>query len=134
MEGNLSFKPINVSNALEILQRDLSSNQMSPEIIKDLGEIFIKHMYMKEYEADKGGSGNISEVDEEVSQVNASLNVFSIDSETKNIAVDEEKINQNTMINQMTEQQLEFNEELEKRKLMKYLTLGWYIHTYCLTE
>ena len=134
MEGNLSFKPINVSNALEILQRDLSFNQMSPEIIKDLGEIFIKHMYMKEYEADKGGSGNISEVDEEVSQVNASLNVFSIDSETKNIAVDEEKINQNTMINQMTEQQLEFNEELEKRKLMKYLTLGWYIHTYCLTE
>lgn len=125
MDGNLSFKPINVANALDILQYDLTENKMSPEIIKDLGEIFIKHMYMKVYENDK------TDEDKEVSQINESLNVFSVN-DNENITVENKNIDQNTMINQMTEQQIELNEELEKRKLMKYLTLGWYIHTYCL--
>lgn len=38
------------------------------------------------------------------------------------------------MIDQMLKVNAEFNEEVEKRKLMKYLTTGWYIHTYCMTE
>lgn len=50
---NISFKPINILNALQHLQDDLSSKQMSSEIIKDLGEVFIKHMYIKEYENNK---------------------------------------------------------------------------------
>jgi len=130
---NISFKPINILNALQHLQDDLSSKQMSPEIIKDLGEVFIKHMYIKEYENNKENID--TKEDQEVSEINSNLEVFSLsDKNEKNIIIDEKKNNQNNMIDQMLKVNEEFNEEVEKRKLMKYLTTGWYIHTYCMTE
>lgn len=130
---NISFKPINILNALQHLQDDLSSKQMSSEIIKDLGEVFIKHMYIKEYENNKENID--TKEDQEVSEINSDLEVFSLNDENKtNILIDEKKNNENNMIDQMLKVNAEFNEEVEKRKLMKYLTTGWYIHTYCMTE
>jgi hypothetical protein len=131
MDTKLTFKPINILNALEILQQDLEDKKMSSEIIQDIGEVFIKHMYTKEYE------NNIESVtenkkasdllDNEVSVINEEI----INSEEDN-EEDEIIINENEMISDLTKKQVNFNEEMEKRKLMKYLSLGWYIYTYCM--
>jgi len=130
MDTKLTFKPINILNALEILQQDLEDKKMSSEIIQDIGEVFIKHMYTKEYE------NNIESVtenkkasdllDNEVSVINEEI----INSEEDN--EEETIINENEMISDLTKKQVNFNEEMEKRKLMKYLSLGWYIYTYCM--
>jgi thymidylate synthase len=131
MDTKLTFKPINILNALEILQQDLEDKKMSSEIIQDIGEVFIKHMYTKEYE------NNIESVtenkkasdllDNEVSVINEEI----INSE-EDINEEETIINENEMISDLTKKQVNFNEEMEKRKLMKYLSLGWYIYTYCM--
>jgi hypothetical protein len=132
MDTKLTFKPINILNALEILQQDLEDKKMSSEIIQDIGEVFIKHMYTKEYE------NNIESVtenkkasdllDNEVSVINEEI----INSEEDINEEDEIIINENEMISDLTKKQVNFNEEMEKRKLMKYLSLGWYIYTYCM--
>lgn len=130
MDTKLTFKPINILNALEILQQDLEDKKMSSEIIQDIGEVFIKHMYTKEYE---NNTESVTEnkktsdlLDNEVSVINEEI----INSEEDN--EEETIINENEMISDLTKKQVNFNEEMEKRKLMKYLSLGWYIYTYCM--
>ena len=130
MDTKLTFKPIKILNALEILQQDLEDKKMSSEIIQDIGEVFIKHMYTKEYE---NNTESVTEnkktsdlLDNEVSVINEEI----INSEEDN--EEETIINENEMISDLTKKQVNFNEEMEKRKLMKYLSLGWYIYTYCM--
>lgn len=105
MEKNsfkLTFKPINISKAIHILTQDLNNDQMSDEIIQEIGETFMKHMFYKVYE----GNENL----------------------TDNTLISEEQVINNESENKSNV----FNELQEKKKLMKYLVLGWYIYNYCL--
>lgn len=113
----LSFKPINVANAIHILAQDLNNDQMSDEIIREIGEVFIKHMFYKVYENNENlkTEGLPNEFDE---------NKMDIENSSQSNNENNSESQSNYIPN--------FNEIEEKKKLMKYLALGWYIYTYCI--
>lgn len=152
MDVKLSFKPINIIPALDILKTDLLDKKMSPEIIQEIGELFIKHMYIKEYENNESSFSdhtNETKLDDEVSSINNSLNNSLNNNEEVNNNKEVNELNNNEEVNEeidyisknISETEMiknmseidDFDEETEKRKLMKYLTLGWYIYTKCMT-
>lgn len=130
----LTFKPINVAKALHILTQDLTNDQMSDEIIQEIGEVFMKHMFYKVYEENENLTNNTlpNELEEFVNlkDENEKENKMEIEGENNNekgndIKEEREEKQEYSHLNN-------FNEREEKKKLMKYLTLGWYIYNYCI--
>ena len=134
-EFKLSFKPVNISHALNILTQDLKNDKMSTEIIHEIGEVFIKHMFYKQYEKEEKEEGkteySLASTEEfndfiEYEQNNTELNnTTPLNNETNEEIKNETEDNNLNYLNT-------FDEKEEAKKLMKYLSLGWYIYTYCL--
>lgn len=121
----LSFKPINVAKAIHILSQDLNNDQMSDEIIQEIGEVFMKHMFYKIYEGNENLINNSLPNEFNELDINEKKDIEENKMET------EENINVNNSLLEQEERPLNnFNEREEKKKLMKYLTLGWYIYNY----
>lgn len=141
----LTFKPINVAKALHILTQDLNNDVMSDEIIQEIGEVFMKHMFYKVYEENENLTNNTlpNELDEFHIEENK-MEIEGSPSENNNGNDIKEEREEYSHLNNLTASSplasrqtkssdgYNFNEREEKKKLMKYLTLGWYIYNYCI--
>jgi hypothetical protein len=148
-EFKLSFKPVNISHALNILTQDLKNDKMSTEIIHEIGEVFIKHMFYKQYEEKKEEGkteySSVSTVEfNDFIEYETKLNNTELNSSSP---LNNSELNSSSPLNNETNSEIKtknevednnlnylntFNEKEEAKKLMKYLSLGWYIYTYCL--
>jgi hypothetical protein len=137
--SSMSFNKFKLQNVLYDLLKDLKSNEMSTDIQQDIGEIFIKHMFYKEYE----NVGNVGNVENGGNESNIEIidykNISNTDSNnngneiSNNNGTNENETNENETNGSETNNN-DINEMVEKRKLMKYLTMGWYVYTHLLNK